>query len=67
MSEALQAKLDRVRKAIETIENSGQSVSYEGRNVTKADLKTLYEREAMLEKRLARKGRGIRNRGGTPL
>lgn len=67
MSETLQAKLDRVRKAIETIENGGQSVSYEGRNVTKADLKTLYEREAMLEKRIARKGRGIRSKGGTPL
>jgi len=69
MSDDLQAKLDRVRAAIEAVEDGGQSVSYEGRNVTKADLKTLYERESRLEKQLARKkrGGGIRSRGGVPL
>ena len=65
----IQDKLDRVRVAIEAIETGGQSVSYEGRSVTKADLKTLYEREAYLEQRLARqqRGGGIRARGGSPL
>lgn len=65
----IQDKLDRVRAAIEAIETGGQSVSYEGRSVTKGDLKTLYEREAYLEKRLARqqRGGGIRTRGGAPL
>lgn len=66
---SLQEKLDRVQAAIEAIETGGQSVSYEGRNVSKADLKALYEREAYLEQRLARKNRGggIRTRGGAPL
>lgn len=65
----IQDKLDRVRTAIEAVETGGQSVSYEGRSVTKADLKTLYERESYLEQRLARqqRGGGIRTRGGAPL
>jgi len=43
-------------------------VSYEGRAVTKGDLKTLYDREKYLEMRLARKSRGgIRSRAGVPL
>lgn len=65
----IQDKLDRVRVAIEAVETGGQSVSYEGRSVSKADLKTLYEREAYLEQRLARqqRGGGIRTRGGAPL
>lgn len=65
----IQDKLDRVRTAIEAVETGGQSVSYEGRNISKADLKTLYEREAYLEQRLARqqRGGGIRTRGGSPL
>lgn len=69
MSDDLQTKLDRVRAAIEAVETGGQSVSYEGRNVSKADLKTLYDREAYLEQRVARKNRGggIRTRGGAPL
>ena len=66
---SIQDKLDRVRAAIEAIETGGQSISYEGRSVSKADLKTLYEREAYLEQRLARqqRGGGIRTRGGSPL
>lgn len=69
MNDDLQTKLDRVRAAIEAVETGGQSVSYEGRNVSKADLKTLYEREAYLEQRVSRKNRGggIRTRGGAPL
>lgn len=65
----IQDKLDRIRAAIEAVETGGQSVSYEGRSVSKADLKTLYEREAYLEQRLARqqRGGGIRTRGGAPL
>lgn len=69
MSDDLQTKLDRVKAAIEAVEIGGQSVSYEGRNVSKGDLKTLYEREAYLEQRIARQNRGggIRTRGGAPL
>ena len=69
MSDDLQTKLDRVKAAIEAVEIGGQSVSYEGRNVSKGDLKTLYERETYLEQRIARKNRGggIRTRGGAPL
>lgn len=68
MSETLQEKLDRVQQAIAAIENGGQNVAYEGRSVTKADLKTLYDREKYLEMRIARQSRGgIRTRGGVPL
>ena len=68
MSDTLEDKLSRVQTAIESIENGGQNVSYEGRSVTKADLKTLYEREKYLEIRIDRKRRGgIRTRGGVPL
>ncbi len=69
MSDDLQTKLDRVRAAIEAVETGGQSVAYEGRSVSKGDLKTLYEREAYLEQRVARQNRGggIRTRGGAPL
>ena len=68
MSETLEDKLTRVQTAIATIETGGQSVSYEGRAVTKGDLKTLYDREKYLEMRLARKSRGgIRVRAGVPL
>ena len=68
MSDTLEEKLERVQKAIAAIEGGGQSVSYEGRAVTKGDLKTLYERETYLEKRIERESRGgIRMRGGVPL
>lgn len=68
MSETLEEKLTRVQTAIAAIENGGQSVTYEGRSVTKADLKTLYDREKYLEMRISRKSRGgIRTRGGVPL
>lgn len=68
MSDTLEDKLTRVQTAIAAIETGGQSVSYEGRTVTKGDLKTLYERESYLEKKIERKTRGgIRMRGGVPL
>jgi len=68
MSETLEEKLTRVQTAIAAVESGAQSVSYEGRSVTKADLKTLYERETYLEKRIERASRGgIRIRGGVPL
>lgn len=68
MSETLEEKLTRVQTAIAAVESGGQNVSYEGRSVTKADLKTLYERETYLEKRIERSSRGgIRTRGGVPL
>lgn len=68
MSDTLEDKLTRVQTAIAAIETGGQSVSYEGRTVTKGDLKTLYERESYLEKKIERKTRGgIRVRGGVPV
>ncbi len=68
MSDTLEENLDRVQKAIAAIEGGGQSVSYEGRAVTKGDLKTLYDRETYLEKRIDRKSRGgIRTRAGVSL
>ncbi|NCC94784.1 MAG: hypothetical protein EOM10_16215 [Opitutae bacterium] len=69
MSSSLHERLERVQSAIEAIETGAQEVRYEGRAVTKADLKTLYEREKYLEQRIARQSRGggIRTRGGVPL
>ncbi len=61
MSTATQ--LASVREAIAAIEAGGQSVRYEGRQVTGADLNTLYEREASLMTRLAAETNAAANRG----
>lgn len=65
----LQARYDAIGEAIDAIIAGGQSVSYEGRVVTKADLSRLLDEEKRIEVRLARKNRGggIRTRGGAPL
>lgn len=65
----LQARLDAIGEAIDAIITGGQSVAYEGRAVTKADLSRLIEEEKRIEMRLARQNRGggIRTRGGAPL
>jgi len=66
MSDA-QTRLDNVRKAIDAILMGGQKVSYEGRDITHADLDSLQKLEARYEAKVARGGKGIRARAGTPL
>lgn len=46
-------QLASVRECIAAIESGGQSMGHGGRNLTRADLKTLYERERELIARLA--------------
>lgn len=65
--EDAQNRLANIRKAIDAILLGGQKVVYEGREVTHADLETLQKLETRYEAKLARKGRGIRARGGIPL
>ncbi len=65
--EDAEAKLVNVRKAIDAVLLGGQKVSYEGREVTHADLESLRKLEARYEAKVSRKGRGIRARGGIPL
>ena len=52
MAETLAAQLTRVQAAIATIENGAQSISFEGRTITRASLKTLYDREQSILKRI---------------
>jgi hypothetical protein len=60
-------QLDSVQTAISKIELGGQDVTYDGKRVTRADLKTLYEREAVLKRTIDRESTGgIRVRRGTP-
>ena len=60
-------QLERVQTAIAAIETRGQASGISGRNLTKADLKTLYEREAWLRRMVAREARGgIRVRYAVP-
>ena len=69
MTETHAEQLVRVQAAIAAIESGAQSASYDGRTVTRADLRTLYERERHLRRMVARAGRGggIRVRGITPV
>lgn len=46
--ESYQVQLERVQAAIAAIESGAQSYAVEGRQFTKADLRTLYEREKYL-------------------
>jgi hypothetical protein len=57
-------QLANVQTAIEAIETRGQAVSVEGKTLSRADLQTLYDREAYLRRMAAREtaGRGIRLR-----
>ncbi len=65
--EDAQTRLTNVRKAIDAVLLGGQKVSYEGRDVTQADLESLQKMEARYEAKVSRRGRGIRARGGIPL
>lgn len=57
MAETLAVQLTRVQAAIATIEDGGQAVSRSGRNLTFANLQTLYERERQLLRRIANESR----------
>lgn len=46
--ETIEQKLERVQAAIRKIEEGGQAYSSDGTQLTRADLKTLYEREKEL-------------------
>lgn len=60
-------RLDRVAIAIEAILTGGQDITYNGRRVTMADLKTLQEYETYLQRKIDRAANGgIRVRRGTP-
>jgi hypothetical protein len=54
MAETLDAQLTRVQAAIAAIESGHQSYSVDGVTFTRANLKTLYEREARLLNLVAR-------------
>lgn len=58
--ESYTAQLERVQTAIATIEaaDGGQAVGADGQTLTRADLKTLYDREAWLRRRVAAEERG---------
>ena len=49
----LAQRLASVQAAIEAIEDGAQSVTSNGRTVTRADLRTLYDQEARLERKIA--------------
>ncbi|HLL48976.1 MAG TPA: hypothetical protein VK399_19935 [Longimicrobiaceae bacterium] len=62
MPESLETQLTRVQQAIAAIEERGQATDVNGRSLTRADLRTLYAREADLRARIANRGRGGRPR-----
>lgn len=67
-TESYQTQLERVQTAIAAIEGGAQSYSIAGRSLSRADLKTLYDREKWLRKMADRAtSGGIRLRGATPL
>ena len=51
-------QLERVQQMIAQVEERGQSQGVGGRQLTRADLGTLYQREKWLRKMAAREGRG---------
>ena len=60
-------QLESVQETIERIEKTGQAYGVGGRNLTRADLGRLYEREQWLRQRVAREGRGgIRTQSVVP-
>lgn len=67
MAKTYSEQLDEVQAAIEAIEGGAQSYTGPtGRQVTRADLKTLYEREGRLRGKVVSENRGgIRVRGVT--
>lgn len=64
-------QLESVQSAIAAIESGAQSYVISGRSLTRADLKTLYDREKWLQKMVSRESRGsgggIRTRFITPV
>lgn len=67
MAASYSDQLDSVQAAIAAIEGGSQSISWNGRSRTSADLSTLYEREQWLRRMVDRSSRGgIRVRGATP-
>jgi phage-related minor tail protein len=63
-----QEQLESVQAAIADIETKGQTVDVNGRTLTRADLRTLYQREAQLRRLVDRESRGgIRVRRGVPI
>lgn len=68
MPESYETQLERVQLAIAAIESGAQSYSIAGRSLSRADLETLYAREARLLALIGRvaRGGGIRVRLGTP-
>lgn len=58
MAEATSVQLDRVQQAIAAIEGGAQAFTVLGRTYQRGDLKTLYEREEQLLRRLSQESRG---------
>lgn len=58
MAKTLAARLEEVQDAITKVLNN-QSVSYNGRSYTKANLNVLYAQEKYLEDKIASGSRGI--------
>jgi len=56
----LAEQLESVQSAIEIIEGGAASISINGRQLTRADLKTLYDREASLLRRIDRAANTVR-------
>lgn len=54
MAKTLSSQLDTVQTAIERIESGAQSVLVDGVTITRANLKTLYDREAHLLRKIER-------------
>jgi hypothetical protein len=62
-----QEELDLLNLAIAKVLSGGQSYSVDGQSMTRADLPTLYARQAVLERKIARAARGgMRVRIGVP-
>lgn len=51
-------QLEPVQAAIEAIETRGQAVDVSGRTLSRADLRTLYDRERYLRRMVAHQKRG---------
>ena len=56
--ETLGTQLERVQEAIRAIEEGAQEYQLDNRRVTRANLATLYKREASLKREIARQSYG---------
>ncbi len=67
-TQTLQEQLENVQAAIQNVELYGQHVDVNGRTLTRADIRALYQREKELRNAVARETRGgIRQRRGVPI